>query len=144
MGIFGGLRARLLRASPNAACNALHCSSFVLNTHPVSLFPPSLTLPRIRCQFSMATDFPTLCRLLPLDVMIPLQRHLTVQLPSDGRTDSRSRAGHGAFTAAAPTVRRFVDKVEILQSLQKPKKITLIGSDGAVRCSFFRGWQWRE
>lgn len=76
--------------------------------------------------FSMGTDFPALCRLLPLDVMVPLQRHLTVALPQDGR----NRSGHAAFPNAAPSVRRFVDKVEILVSLQKPKKVTLVGSDG--------------
>lgn len=44
--------------------------------------------------FSIGADFPALCRLLPLDVMIPLQRHLTVALPQDGR-NRRARSAEG-------------------------------------------------
>ncbi|KNC71764.1 hypothetical protein SARC_15694, partial [Sphaeroforma arctica JP610] len=37
---------------------------------------------------------------------------------------------HSPFPASVPTIYNFGDKVEVLQSLQKPKKLTLLGSDG--------------
>lgn len=101
-----------------ALCDHLTKLCYHLNSVPKNQRAPT--------SFSMGTDFASLLRLLPLDVMVPLQRHLTAVLPSDGR----NRPGHAAFPAAAPTVRRFVDKVEILVSLQRPKKVTFIGSDG--------------
>jgi serine/threonine-protein kinase ATR len=59
-------------------------------------------------------------------IMVPLQSSMTVTLPA-GISDSTK---HNAFPGFQPTIERFDEKVEVLPSLQKPKKITACGSDG--------------
>ena len=75
---------------------------------------------------SWSGDFSGSHRVFPLAVALPLLRHLTVTLPPDGRV----RPGHNPFPLAAPTLAGVEDKMDVLSSLQRPKKITLRASDG--------------
>eukprot|EP00850_Spirogloea_muscicola_P000260 SM000001S04662 [mRNA] locus=s1:1542427:1556327:- [translate_table: standard] len=76
---------------------------------------------------SISSDFGQLKRMMPLDVVLPLQRALTVAMPPDGLTDR----GFNAFPVGEhATILGICEDVEILQSLQRPKKVVLLGSDG--------------
>ncbi|CAL1526088.1 unnamed protein product, partial [Lymnaea stagnalis] len=59
-------------------------------------------------------------------ILLPLQSSVTVKLPSTVSDDIQ----HSPFPDNQIYIRGFTDTIEILPSLQKPKKITLVGSDG--------------
>ncbi|KAG8968537.1 serine/threonine-protein kinase M1 [Tulasnella sp. 419] len=71
------------------------------------------------------TKFPNLTRLAKSDLILPLQSSMTVTLPSSSSQDE-----HQPFPLFLPTIRDFGDEVEIMRSLQKPRKVTIIGGDG--------------
>eukprot|EP00854_Cymbomonas_tetramitiformis_P001078 gene1078-1627_t len=77
--------------------------------------------------FLVSRDFGVLKRMMPLHVMVPIQTALTATLPTDGCTHME----HAPFGQLAQvTVHSLVEEVEVMASLQKPKKLTIIGSDG--------------
>lgn len=57
-------------------------------------------------------------RSLPLDVMMPVNTGLTLTLPTSGCTERQ----HQPF-AEVVTIADIKDEVELLPSLQKPKKV---------------------
>uniref|UniRef100_A0A8C3KDA1 Serine/threonine-protein kinase ATR n=1 Tax=Calidris pygmaea TaxID=425635 RepID=A0A8C3KDA1_9CHAR len=79
---------------------------------------------------SMNIHFKTLKRLVEehtfSEILIPLQSVMIPTLPSIPGT----HANHDPFPGCWAYIAGFDDTVEILASLQKPKKITLKGSDG--------------
>ncbi|KAG6548304.1 hypothetical protein Mapa_010357 [Marchantia paleacea] len=76
---------------------------------------------------SLATEFGYLKRMMPVGVIMPLQRALTVTLPPRGLTD----VNYNPFPPAEfSTIAGIGDEIEILASLQRPKKVVLLGSDG--------------
>lgn len=75
---------------------------------------------------SMAKDFRILHRMTPLDIMIPIQSSMSVVLPV---TTSNSKP-HLPFPQHPPTIESFCDQIEIMNSLQRPKKVIIYGSDG--------------
>ncbi|KAF7692277.1 serine/threonine-protein kinase ATR isoform X2 [Silurus meridionalis] len=79
---------------------------------------------------SMSVHFKMLKRLVEessfSEILIPLQSVLIPTLPSTGG----SNTSHDAFPGHWVYLSGFDDNVEILASLQKPKKISLKGSDG--------------
>ncbi|KAK9858036.1 hypothetical protein WJX84_006124 [Apatococcus fuscideae] len=66
-----------------------------------------------------------LVRMLPIDVVVPISSMLTLSLPASGRTEKSHKPFSDSITIAG-----IKDEVGIMASLQKPKKITLIGSNG--------------
>ncbi len=68
--------------------------------------------------FSVATEFKMLKRMTqePSGIILPLQRNLTAALPTNGKHSASYRPFENC-----PTICGFVDTVEILSSLQKPK-----------------------
>ncbi|KAJ1957082.1 hypothetical protein EC988_001015, partial [Linderina pennispora] len=113
--------------------------------------PPSRSVTTMR----MAKDFRELARCTPLDIIIPLQSSLAPTLPDTSRSGaeyelalSSARAGasaaaggnaqtasqqamlHQPFSGDLPTISSFADEVEVMHSLQRPKKIVIVGSDG--------------
>lgn len=66
----------------------------------------------------------TLCTPNPL--AIPVEKHLTATLPT--LTDTIST--HKAFSRDVVSLISFKDEVLVLSSLQKPRKLTALGSDG--------------
>lgn len=96
---------------------------------------------------NMAKDFSKLYRLLPADLIIPLQESLNASLPPQS---SISDATHQPFPANPPTFQsqfmfdhvdficadcasaEFFEEIEIMRSLAKPRKISLQGSNGKI------------
>ena len=75
--------------------------------------------------FSLLQTFPDLASLMPTRIMIPVQRSLTATLPPSGTNP----ADHRPFPPSVPTLFELQDSVQVLASLQRPKKLTMIGSD---------------
>ncbi|KAI9673387.1 MAG: serine/threonine-protein kinase M1 [Caeruleum heppii] len=59
-------------------------------------------------------------------MVVPLEKTLTASLPT---VPDRMR-GHKAFSRDTVTISGFLDEVLVLNSLQRPRKITVRGSDG--------------
>ncbi|KAJ1678339.1 hypothetical protein EV182_004255 [Spiromyces aspiralis] len=109
---------------------------------------------------SMARDFPSLNRMAPIEVIVPIQSSLIPKFPtySDNTVTSSyltsvrlhsSRNGGDLATPEAGTLTQhirarmfkpfpstlatisgFRDRVELINSLVRPKRITIVGSDG--------------
>ncbi|XP_068202044.1 serine/threonine-protein kinase ATR [Palaemon carinicauda] len=60
------------------------------------------------------------------DIILPLQQQMSVTLPAS----SESLDSHNPFSKNQVYLQNIEDQIEIMQSLQLPKKITLRGSDG--------------
>ncbi|KAF9190175.1 serine/threonine-protein kinase M1 [Haplosporangium sp. Z 767] len=60
------------------------------------------------------------------NVMIPCQQTLWPTLPDSSKTMS----SHQPFKPDLPKIDGFMDEIEVMSSLQKPRKITILGSDG--------------
>ena len=85
--------------------------------HPISA-TPALVFP---CRFfSAKKDFAALVRSLPLEVMMPVNSGLTLMLPTSDCTERQ----HQPF-AEVVTIADIKDEVELLMSLQRPKKVCL-------------------
>ncbi|CAL9022861.1 unnamed protein product [Prunus brigantina] len=82
---------------------------------------------------NISTEFSALKRMMPLGIIMPIQQSLTVSLPTyDGKLTDSLRSD--IFSATdLPTISGISDEAEILSSLQRPKKIVLMGSDGIER-----------
>ncbi|CAB4290922.1 unnamed protein product [Prunus armeniaca] len=82
---------------------------------------------------NISTEFSALKRMMPLGIIMPIQQSLTVSLPTyDGKLTDSLRSD--IFSATdLPTISAISDEAEILSSLQRPKKIVLMGSDGIER-----------
>ena len=74
----------------------------------------------------MRTRWANLYRMTDLQVVVPLHSSLTVSEPDTGV----SVANHEPFAATAPTIESWADEVDVMGSLQRPKKVTIHGSDG--------------
>lgn len=75
---------------------------------------------------SLKTEFRILQRMIPLDLIVPLQSSFLVNLPQKLNSSSK----HEPFPEYQPTINGFRDEIDLINSLQRPKKITMIGSDG--------------
>ncbi|GAU18055.1 hypothetical protein TSUD_51660, partial [Trifolium subterraneum] len=82
---------------------------------------------------NLSTEFSALKRMMPLGIIMPIQQSLTVNLPAcDGNLGDSLMSN--IFSAIdLPTISGIADEAEILSSLQRPKKIILLGSDGLER-----------
>ncbi|KAG0349509.1 serine/threonine-protein kinase M1 [Podila humilis] len=87
--------------------------------HPVHDKVPKLSMEKV---------FPKIVRWLktPSNVTIPFHLSLWPTLPESSRT----MASHQSFPTALPKIDNFMDEIEIMSSLQKPRKVTIEGSDG--------------
>lgn len=80
---------------------------------------------------NISTEFSALKRMMPVGIIMPIQQSLTVTLPDYDIGDSLTSS---IFSASdLPTISGIGDEAEILSSLQRPKKIILLGSDGVER-----------
>jgi len=73
---------------------------------------------------SLKTRWPALHRMTNLSLVVPLYSNLT---PAE--VDGGGAAG-SPFSPNAPTIASWGDSVEVMGSLQRPKKVAIIGSDG--------------
>lgn len=68
--------------------------------------------------------------LAPSNLVVPVESTLTASAPAASNSDSIRR--HKAFTQDKITIQAFQDDVLVLNSLQRPRKITVRGSDGKL------------
>jgi serine/threonine-protein kinase ATR len=66
----------------------------------------------------------------PCRLVIPLESTLMASLPTV--TDNVNMKTHRAFTKDTITISTFMDDVLVLNSLQRPRKISIRGSDGRI------------
>lgn len=72
---------------------------------------------------NISTEFSSLKRMMPLEIIMPIQQSLTVSLPTCdiNLTDPQTSV---IFSASdLPTISGIADEAEILSSLQRPKKV---------------------
>ncbi|KAJ3311720.1 serine/threonine-protein kinase M1 [Boothiomyces sp. JEL0838] len=81
-----------------------------------------------KTKLSMSKDFRKLQKIVSLGpgIMIPLQSSLTITLPDR----HQSINSHNPFNSELPLIVGFDDDIQIMASLQKPRRITIRGSDG--------------
>ncbi|KAK6916768.1 UME domain [Dillenia turbinata] len=80
---------------------------------------------------NISTEFSALKRMMPLGVIMPIQQSLNVSVPVG---DMNLMDSSDIFSVGdLPTISGIADEAEILSSLQQPKKVVLLGSDGVQR-----------
>lgn len=79
---------------------------------------------------SLTKDLGFVHKTAPRRLVVPLESTLTASLPLG--TDNVNMRQHRAFSKDAVTISAFLDNVLVLNSLQKPRKISIRGSDGRV------------
>ncbi|XP_021286556.1 serine/threonine-protein kinase ATR isoform X2 [Herrania umbratica] len=82
---------------------------------------------------NISTEFSALKRMMPLGIIMPIQQSLTVSLPTYDVNLTESLFSDIFSGVELPTISGIADEAEILSSLQRPKKIVLLGSDGIER-----------
>ncbi|TXG64947.1 hypothetical protein EZV62_011941 [Acer yangbiense] len=82
---------------------------------------------------NISTEFSALKRMMPLGIIMPTQQSLTVSLPMYDANLPESLSSDIFSASDLPTISGIADEAEILSSLQRPKKIVLLGSDGIER-----------
>ncbi|KAA8546139.1 hypothetical protein F0562_020967 [Nyssa sinensis] len=82
---------------------------------------------------NISTEFSALKRMMPLEIIMPIQQSLTVNLPTYDVSLTGSLASDIFSSTDLPTISGIADEADILSSLQRPKKIVLLGSDGIER-----------
>ncbi|CBQ70513.1 related to serine-protein kinase atr [Sporisorium reilianum SRZ2] len=60
------------------------------------------------------------------ELLLPLQSSMTVLLPSNHLISEE----HRPFPTNLPTIMSFEDQIEVMNSLQKPRKVMIVGNDG--------------
>ena len=83
-----------------------------------------------RSSLSLTRDLEFNARCAPSNLVVPIQANLTVILPAQGGVGSTKH--HRAFEDSQPTISDFIDEVDVMSSLQKPRKITIRASDGQL------------
>ncbi|KAK4477252.1 hypothetical protein RD792_016466 [Penstemon davidsonii] len=78
---------------------------------------------------NILTEFSALKRMMPVEIIMPTQESLTVNLPTYDMNLTDSGTSNIFSYSDLPTISGISDDAEILSSLQSPKKIILIGSD---------------
>ncbi|KAL8699738.1 MAG: hypothetical protein Q9224_001285 [Gallowayella concinna] len=79
---------------------------------------------------SLAKDLGFVHKTAPCRLVVPLESTLITSLPPG--TDDVAMRKHRAFSKDTVTISAFLDSVLVLNSLQKPRKITIRGSDGHI------------
>lgn len=79
---------------------------------------------------SLAKDLSFIHRTAPCKLVIPLEATLTASLPIASVNVDMKR--HHAFPHDVVTISTFLDDAVVLNSLQRPRKISIKGSDGHV------------
>ncbi|XP_030522795.1 serine/threonine-protein kinase ATR isoform X2 [Rhodamnia argentea] len=82
---------------------------------------------------NIATEFSALKRMMPVDIIMPIQQSLAVTLPTYDQNTKGTLASDIFSSIDLPIISGIADEAEILSSLQRPKKIILLGSDGIER-----------
>ena len=75
---------------------------------------------------NITTEFSSLKRMMPLSIIMPVQKALTVTLPSSSPDLSDSSQFDVFGDVQLATISGITDEAEILSSLQRPKKVHLL------------------
>ncbi|CAO3569415.1 unnamed protein product [Mortierella alpina] len=100
-----------------------------LGEHLISLCMASV--PDKISKLSLEKNFNRIFRQLKRDgynVAIPCQKTLWPALPASSAT----MASHKPFKSDLPKIDRLLDEIEVMSSLQRPRKVTIVGSDGRM------------
>ncbi|WVQ82128.1 hypothetical protein IAT38_004256 [Cryptococcus sp. DSM 104549] len=95
-------------------------------SHTLLKFTDDKTDGKKRAAMSIKDHYPYVTLALPTKMILPLQDALTCTLPSTSDTVM----SHNPFPNAPVEIHNVDDRVEIMPSLQRPKKLVFIGSDG--------------
>ncbi|EFA75155.1 protein kinase [Heterostelium album PN500] len=74
----------------------------------------------------MSVQFKELASMKNLNVMVPIQSNFNPTLPPSGVPEENFMI----FDPHIPTIQSFEDQIVVMPSMQKPKKITIVGSTG--------------
>ncbi|KAI3446300.1 hypothetical protein Pfo_002965 [Paulownia fortunei] len=119
------------RGSSQGGSNSMFVQFATLVDHLIRLcFHPGQTKART---INILTEFSALKRMMPVEIIMPTQESLTVNLPSYDVNLTDSGTSDIFSYSDLPTISGIADEAEILASLQRPKKIILMGSDGTER-----------
>ncbi|KAL0365707.1 UNVERIFIED_CONTAM: Serine/threonine-protein kinase ATR [Sesamum angustifolium] len=119
------------RGSSHGGSNSMFVQFASLVDHLIRLcFHPGQSKART---INILTEFSALKRMMPVDIIMPTQESLTVNLPSYDVNLTDSGTSDIFSYLDLPTITGIADEAEILSSLQRPKKIILMGSDGSER-----------
>ncbi|KAG0147580.1 hypothetical protein CROQUDRAFT_76465 [Cronartium quercuum f. sp. fusiforme G11] len=77
-------------------------------------------------KLSLNEHFPALQQCAPCDLIVPLQSSLIASLPPH----DLNFASYAPFPSNLACIAGFGDEITIMASLQKPRRITILGSDG--------------
>ncbi|MCD7463303.1 hypothetical protein HAX54_050313 [Datura stramonium] len=119
------------RKSNEASVSSLFAQFAMLIDHLIKLcFHPGQTKAKT---INISTEFSALKRMMPVEIIMPTQQSLTVNLPTYDVNTPESITSEIFYSADLPTISGIADEADILSSLQRPKKIILLGSDGVER-----------
>ena len=79
---------------------------------------------------SLSKDLGFNHKLAPSPLVVPIEMTLTLNLPSGANHETIKKYKDKAFAQDKVTIQSFSDSVLVLSSLQRPRKITVRGSDG--------------
>ncbi|KAJ4431843.1 hypothetical protein ANN_20449 [Periplaneta americana] len=96
----------------------------------IDLSEKPITVTAKQYTFSLSTVLASLPRLLRSpdfsEIMVPCQQFTIIQLP----TDEANLYGHCPFPKDPVYIKEMTDDLFVLASLQKPRRVTFIGTDG--------------
>lgn len=109
------------RKSNEAGVSSLFAQFAMLIDHLIKLcFHPGQTKART---INIATEFSALKRMMPVEIIMPTQQSLTVNLPTYDVNTSESITSEIFYSADLPTISGISDEADVLSSLQRPKKV---------------------
>lgn len=91
-------------------------------------------------KLSEASQLGALRRMLPINILVPVQAALTPSF-SSGEGDNAGWSGEHVkpfSDTCAVTIQSLENQVDLLSSLQRPKKVTIVGSDGRKYIFLFK------
>lgn len=121
------------KGSSQASSNSLFVQFAALIDHLIRLcFHPGQAKAKT---ISILTEFSALKRMMPVDIIMPTQVSLTVNLPLYDMNVTSPVTPDIFSSTDLPTISGIADEAEILSSLQRPKKVRLLNLVVIVNCS---------
>lgn len=109
------------RGSNQGGFNSMFVQFAALVDHLIRLcFHPGQSKSRT---INILTEFSALKRMMPVEIIMPTQESLTVNLPSDDANPTNPGTSDVFSYLSLPTISGIADEAEILSSLQRPKKV---------------------
>lgn len=91
------------------------------------LYLCEIAVPAKQSQLILPQQIPQLSKLAADgDLILPLQSSISVTMPGNYKADSE----HRAFAKDLPRIVGFDPKVDVMSSLQRPRKLVILASDG--------------